>query len=211
MVNVSLNRTTALPMIVLHKTPNKTHIIPFSLLFTIIFTYAGVEYPIWVVHTHLDYNINFVVNFLTIYWIFRFVYYLNFRKSGGLVFNILISLLVLVLEEIASSILFEYDQEDFTEMYSITLPFGSLLLIVINVYYQLVKQNLIPENSPTNPSQEQLPKILPIEEHLIWLDAAKGKEKVREVDIQFAHLQTQRISHQMQRAVHYGFLFPQTI
>ena len=188
--------------------PSKKHIFYGAFLFAELFTYAGVEIPIWIVHTHLDYNLNFMINTLVIYGIWRWVYFLNFKAGTKLWINILLSLVALFCWESFASVLFEYEAEDFAEMYSITFPFGTLLLVVFNYYYHLNKQGIEGLRSEETDARGEGLANLKTEvknNSNIWLDTVQGKTKLEEHAILYARLRDVGLTVKTQAMSHTSF------
>jgi len=154
---------------------SKEHIFWTSLVIGLLFTYAGVEENLLEVFTHLDFIINFILNFIEVYLLMCLTYYLYFIRKLNFWIALLISLGVFYLIESLSYTLFDYDTDDITEFFSLTLPFGSLIILVFNLIYHLLRRR--PENMETISHEVE-----------IWFDTISGRTKVLEKNIQYAYL-----------------------
>ncbi|MET2986189.1 LytTR family DNA-binding domain-containing protein [Aureibaculum conchae] len=154
---------------------SKRHIIWATLVLTFLFTYAGVKESIWESFTDIGFNINFILNFVQIYLLIRLTYYLHFTKKSVLWKSIAISLGVFYLLQLLQVNIIDYEADDYTELYSITLPFGSLILLIFNFYYNLINKksnSLLDDNTPEP----------------IWLDTSTGRVKLFANTIKYAYL-----------------------
>lgn len=159
-----------------YKPISKRHIFWVSLVLTFLFTYAGVEISIWESFTYLAFNINFILNFVQIYFLIGLTYYLHFTKEFVLWKSIVIVLVVFYLLQLLQVSIIDYEVDDYTELYSITLPFGSLIILIFNFYY-----NLINKRSNTSFLNGNMPEPL-------WLDTSAGRVKLFANAIKYAYL-----------------------
>ena len=184
---------------------SKMHIIPGSLIFGLLFTYAGVEVPLWEVFFHVDFLIWFNINIVIVFGLWNLVYFLQFKKDLNLIFNIFLSILALVLWEFSASILFEYEPEDFTELFSITLPFGSALLVAFNIFYHLLKKLYHTQNNSETLNISTPTSSNSNDQENIWVNTLMGKTKIQEKEIRYVQLTEVGIAIKTNKDIIIGF------
>ena len=160
---------------------SKRHVFWLTLPLTLIFTYAGVEEGLLEVFQHLDFNINFVFNGIQIYYLIYFAYFLSFKKKYS--FPIVLSLVTIVflLLQMLQVALFNYDDEEYTELYSITLPFGLLVIIAVVGFYSLYKN--IVEEEPREIKGATVNQV-----KSFWIQTSQGKKAFEYEEFQYACL-----------------------
>lgn len=171
----------------------KWHIIWSSLLLTFAFTYAGVDESLWESFTDLAFNFNFLINFVQIYFLIWLSYYLHFVKKVSVLSALLIVFGTFLFLQLLQVWIIDYEEDDFTELYSITLPFGSVCLLAFNLYYHLLKK--VGKNKTT-----EIEKINPL-----WLDTISGRVKIDENEMLYAFLTETYLEINLEESVHKTF------
>lgn len=161
---------------------SKQHIWIVAILISLAFTYAGVDESLVVCLTELDFLLNLVINTCFGLFYFHISHTLHFKKRFPLQKAVIIVLSAFYLSEFIQFSIFDYDAVDVVEFYSITLPFGSIIILVVNVIYSLIaKQGQEQSQSPTL-------QIHPFPEHIMWVDSSRGRIRLAEHNILFASL-----------------------
>ena len=155
------------------------HIFPLSLILALAFTYTGVEVSLWVALSHPDFLVNLFLNMLEIYGIVHFTYRQYYRQNRSFRQVIWRSLLLLYLIEFLRIPIFEYEPEDFTELWSIVIPFGTILVFTFNYFYHLLKQ--------MEQTHVKLPSS-PVRSFSFWLETLNGKVQLDPSTILYADL-----------------------
>lgn len=157
-----------------HTPVSKKHIFWCSLVIGFIFTYVGVDENLLELITDFGFVISFILNVLQAYLLMLLAYHLNFSKKLNFWYALLVTLSIFYAYEFFSYLIFDYDTDDLTELYTSTLPFGTTLIFGFNLVYSLV-------NKPITGSS-------PEKENMIWLDTLTGRVKLEEDSISFAFL-----------------------
>lgn len=152
------------------------HVIILTIVVTHIFTYANVDLPFLEVIQHEDYIVNLVLNGLQIYLLFKLSYFLAYKKQKSFLFSTIIGLLVFALVTAGSAYFLDYEPEDYTEMYTMTIPFGAIILIGVNLFYYYHKQLKSKNSTPS------------LDERYFWIKTSSGRKKLFPSKFRYAML-----------------------
>ena len=158
---------------------SRWHIFPLTLILSLAFTYTGVEESLWLALAHPDFQINLFLNTLEIGGLIYYAYHLHFRKNRHIGQALWRTLLLFYLLQLLRAVIIEYEPEDYTELWSIVLPFGTILICAFNYFYYLRKQM----------DQVQQGKLPPESIHSpLWLETTSGKVQIDPAHILYADL-----------------------
>ena len=104
-----------------------------------------------------------------------------------------------MLIELFRLLIFDYEPEDYVELYSITLPFGTILLVAFNYFYALharspqEKAETLPSNKPEDTSQ-------------FWIETSGGQVQFLPQEILFARLEPNYLTLTTQKGEYKCFI-----
>ena len=157
---------------------SRRHILPLSLIIALAFTYTGVELSLWKALQHPIFLLNFFLNSLEVGTLIYFTHRLYVRKSYTFNAAVWRSLGMFYSIELLRYFLFDYEAEDYVELYSIVLPFGTLLLLALNYFYRLTYP-FIEGKSELDEGEEKA--------HF-WIETSGGQVQFQAQDIVYAQL-----------------------
>ncbi len=159
---------------------SRWHIFPLTLILSLAFTYTGVEESLWMALAHPDFQINLFLNTLEIWGLIYYAYHLHFRKNRSMGQALWRTLLLFYLLQLLRAVIIEYEPEDYTELWSIVIPFGTILIFAFNYFYHLRKQMDQVKQSAVLPEPSHSP---------LWLETTSGKVQIDPSNILYADLQ----------------------
>ena len=158
---------------------SRWHIFPLTLILSLAFTYTGVEENLWLALTHPDFQINLFLNTLEIWGLIYYAHYLHVKKNKTFWQALWRSLLLFYLIQFLRAVIIEYEPEDYTELWSIVIPFGTILIFTFNYFYHLRKQMNQVQQSKLPPELIHSP---------LWLETTSGKVQLAPNEILYADL-----------------------
>jgi len=148
--------------------PSTLHLLILSPIIALAFTYTGVEAGLIESLSHPVFLINFFITLFEVSLLFFLIYYLHFHYGLHWIVCLGLSLLAFFGIEWLMQAILDYEPEDYVEQVSSTLPFGSMIIITMNIIYSFIRRQ--------NSMSEKIKRMQEIKEHSIWVKTLKGQQ-----------------------------------